>query len=306
MTFLLSLRRGHGAAGTPAQWPLTGTDCIVGTDPDCDWRLEGVAARHCQFGYRGGQWLLVDLGGGTMVNGHALDRPVGIADGDMVTIGGCVVAVMLADAVSAGTAPGAGDAFLTATGLSRDQVGGQIGEQDDPALLAAAGTLLRLLVTGLTEQLAQRARAKAEMGAEATQFALGAVNPLKALAPDRALAALLASGLAPVPGMMPTDRAVGDAFADLEAHQAATLAGMQGALAATLARFSPAAIRGRAQAGGLMSRVLPGAKEAALWQAYEREFDGVVSGSSDAFVELFAREFASAYRGVSSSPRPPS
>jgi predicted component of type VI protein secretion system len=272
MTFVLSLRRGHVAAGTPARWPLTGTDCVVGAGPDCDWRLEGVAARHCQFGHRGGQWLVVDLGGGTMVNGHALDRPVPVAAGDMVAIGGCVVAVEPADAAPE-AAPG-----------------------------DMAGTLLRLLVAGLVEQLADRARAKAEMGAEATQFALGAVNPLKALPPEQALAALLT----PAPGMMPAERAVADAFADLAAHQAATLAGMQGALAATLARFSPAAIRGRAQAGGLMARVLPGAKEAALWQAYEREFDGVVAGSSDAFVDLFAREFASAYRGVSSGVRPPS
>ena len=294
MTFVLSLRRGHSAAGMPARWPLTGTDCVVGADPGCDWRLEGVAARHCQFGHRGGQWLVVDLGGGTSVNGRALDRPVPIAAGDMIAIGGCVVAVERPADVAPGATPDTtpADALLAAAGLSQAEIG------DHPALAAAAGTLLRVLVAGLAEQLAQRARAKAEMGAEATQFALGAVNPLKALPPDRALAALLAPAPG-VPGMMPAERAVADAFADLAAHQAATLAGMQGALAATLARFSPAAIRGRAQAGGLMARVLPGAKEAALWQAYEREFDGVVAGSSDAFVDLFAREFASAYRGVS-------
>lgn len=296
MTFTLSLLRGRPQPGLGPRWPLTGTDCVVGAAPDCDWRLEGIAPRHCQFGYRGGQWLLVDLGGGTVVNGHPLDRPVPVADGDVVTIGDCTIAVAMTAATATTPGGSAGDAFLAAAGLSPARVAA-----DEAAMLAAAGALVRLLVTGLTAQLAQRARAKAELGAEATQFALGAVNPLKALDGPRALAALLA----PTPGMMPPERAVGDAFADLEAHQAATLAGMQGALAATLARFSPAAIRGRAQAGGLMARVLPGAKEAALWQAYEREFDGVVAGSSDAFVELFATEFARAYRAVSSSPRPP-
>lgn len=141
------------------------------------------------------------------------------------------------------------------------------------------------------------------MGAEATQFAFGVQNPLKTLPADRALAALLAP---PSQGTMPADRAVADAFADLEAHQAATLGAMQEALAATIERFSPSAIRARATSGGLMARVMPGAKEAALWQAYEREFDGVARGSSDAFVELFAGEFKRAYQAVSSAPRRPS
>ena len=305
MTFILSLSRGRAAGGVPGQVALTGSDLVIGTAPECDWRLDdGVAARHCQFGYRGGQWLIVDLGGGTAVNGRPLAGPAAIAAGDVVTIGGCVVTVAEAGMGQVSGAPangvpgsGAGDALLSAAGLSRAQV-----EVGDAALIAAAGALLRQLVAGLVEQLAQRARAKADVGAEATQFALGAANPLKTLPADRALAALLGGKR----GVMPPDRAVAEAFADLEAHQAATLAGMQEALAATLERFSPAAIRARAQDRGLVARVLPGAKEAALWNAYEREFDGVVKGSSDAFVELFASEFAKAYKAVSSAPRRPS
>ena len=274
--------------------PLTGSDLVVGSGADCGWtRDNSLVERHCQFGFRGGQWLIVDLGGGTSVNGQPLAGPRPIAGGDTVTIGPCIVTV-----AEAGAAPkGPGDALLAAAMLARTEAAGT-----DAELIAAAGALLRQLVTGLVEQLAARARAKAEMGAERTQFALGAANPLKTLPPDRALAALLASQR----GMMPREEAVADAFADLEAHGAATLAGMQQALAATLERFSPAAIRARAQGGGLMARVLPAAREAALWQAYEREFDGVVKGSSDAFVELFAAEFARAYRSVSSAPRPPS
>lgn len=298
MHFHLVLHQGRAAAGQPLRWPLTGTDCVIGTSLECDWRLDdGVAPRHCQFGYRGGQWLIVDLGGGTAINGHPLDRPTAIAAGDSVTIGGCKVAIMETDAADVGARPGTADALLTAAGLTRAQV-----DTQDAALIATAGALVRHLVSGLVDQLAHRMRAKAEMGAEATQFAFGAVNPLKTLPADGALAALLA----PTQGMMPADRAVADAFADLEAHQAATLAGMQGALAATLERFSPDSIRARTQDGGVLARMLPGARQAALWQAYEREFDGVVKGSSDAFVELFATEFAKAYRAVSSAPRRPS
>ena len=297
MRFTLFLDRGRASPGSPRQVALTGSDVVVGSSPECDWRLEdGIAARHCQFGFRGGQWLVVDLGGGTRVNGRPLDRPAAIAAGDAILLGGCEVAVRAAAAATvANTDPV--DRLLAAAGLTRAQVPGS-----DAEVLALAGTLLRGLAHGIADQLAQRARAKAEMGAEATQFAFGASNPLKVLPPDRALAALLT----PDPAAMPADRAVADAFADLEAHQAATLSGMQEALAATLDRFSPASIRGRAQRGGLMARVLPGAKDAALWSAYESEFDGVAKGSSDAFVELFADAFRKAYRAVSSAPRRPS
>ncbi len=298
MTLILSLSRGRAAQGVPTTIPLDANDIVVGAAPDCDWRLEdGVAPRHCQFGFRGGAWLVVDLGGGTRLNGQPLDRPSGIGVGDVLSIGACQITVADA-AVALPPSTGPGDALLAAAGLTRAQVPGS-----DPALIAAAGALVRHLVAGMVDQLAQRARAKAQMGAEATQFAFGPQNPLKTLPADRALAALLTP---PAPATMPADRAVADAFADLEAHQAATLGAMQQALASTLERFSPSSIRARATSGGLMARVLPGAKEAALWQAYEREFDGVAKGSSDAFVELFADEFKRAYQAVSSAPRRPS
>lgn len=287
MGFILSLRHGAAQPGAPARMLLTGTDCVVGADAACDWRLDGVAARHCQFGWRGGRWLVVDLGGGTTVNGSPLDAPRAIAAGDEVTAGACTIAIGEEQAAGAGPV----DAFLAAAGLSRAAV-----PASDAAIMAAGGALVHALVAGLVAQLAERARAKAELGAAATQFQVGAMNPLKTLPASAALAALL------TPGGMPPERAAADAFADVEAHHKATLAGMQDALAAVLERFSPAAIRGRAQDRGLLARVLPGAKDAALWQAYAREFDGEATGSSDAFVEAFARAFAAAYaKGVAGS-----
>jgi type VI secretion system protein len=70
---------------------------------------------------------------------------------------------------------------------------------------------------------------------------------------------------------------------------------MQGALAATLARFSPQAIRDRAESRGLLAKILPAAREAELWKAYEREFEGVARGSDEAFMDVFAKEFRQAY-----------
>ncbi|USI74915.1 type VI secretion system-associated FHA domain protein TagH [Sphingomonas morindae] len=160
-------------------------------------------------------------------------------------------------------------------------------------LLATAGALLRQLVSGLVLMVDARARAKAQLGLQGTSLELEGNNPLKFVrAPERALRQLLAPA---EPGFMPAARAVEDAFQDLQAHQMATLGAMRGALAETLARFSPAAIRARQPAGGWRARLRPGAADAALWRAYEAEFEGVVRGADEAFMDLFAREFRRAY-----------
>lgn len=188
----------------------------------------------------------------------------------------------------------AGDAFVATLGL-------------DPARLspdaAERGALLfRRLVAGLVVMLEARARAKAQLGAEATAYSPEGHNPLKfARSPDDALAMLLG---ADQPGFMAPDRAVEDAFRDLQSHQVATLRAMQGALRTTLERFAPSAIRARAKAGGVLERVLPAARDAALWQAYEREFGGVAQGSDEAFLDMFAKEFREAYNAQGPGQRP--
>jgi type VI secretion system FHA domain protein len=140
--------------------------------------------------------------------------------------------------------------------------------------------------------LEARARAKAQLGAQGTIPGLDN-NPLKfARSPERALSQLLNP---PERGFMPAERAVEDAFRDLQAHQMATLIAMQGALSSTLARFSPQAIRERAETRGLLAKILPAAREAELWKAYQREFEGVARGSDEAFMEVFAKQFRQAY-----------
>jgi len=188
-----------------------------------------------------------------------------------------------------------GVAFLAAVGIDPSKL-------DDPeAATARAGALFRHLVAGLVVMVEARARAKAQLGAEATAFSPEGHNPIKfARTPDEALLALLG---APQSGFMPAERAVEDAFRDLQSHQVATLRAMQGALRATLERFSPSAIRARADASGLVERILPAARDAALWQAYEREFGGVAEGSDEAFLDMFAKEFRQAYNDQSRRER---
>ena len=163
--------------------------------------------------------------------------------------------------------------------------------------MTSAGSALRRMISGLVVMLEARARAKAQLGAQGTSLEFDGNNPLKfARAPEKAIAQLLNP---PERGFMSADRAIDDAFRDLQAHQMATLTAMQGALAATLARFSPQSIRERAESQGFLSKLLPGGREATLWQAYEREFEGVARGSDEAFMDVFAKEFRQAYERVS-------
>lgn len=177
--------------------------------------------------------------------------------------------------------------LLAAAGVGGADVGA------GPELAAKAGALLKRLVAGLVVMVEARARAKAQMGAEATGLQLEGNNPIKfARSPDQALAQLLKPA---EPGFMEADRAVQDAFLDLQSHQMATLRAIPGALRATLDRFSPGAIRRRAEAGGILDKILPNRRDAALWRNYEREYVKVKNESDEAFMEVFAREFRKAY-----------
>ncbi|TCP33688.1 type VI secretion system-associated FHA domain protein TagH [Sphingomonas sp. BK235] len=174
--------------------------------------------------------------------------------------------------------------FVRASGIPADRLARAPAE-----VLAAAGAVLRQLVGGLMLMIDARARAKAQLGVQATGLELDGNNPLKFVrSPERALLQLLD---APATGFMHAERAVEDAFQDLQAHQMATLAAMRGALEGTLARVSPAAIRASTRAPGRLARRWSLLHRARQWDAYERAFEGVVRGANEAFMDLFAKEF---------------
>lgn len=157
--------------------------------------------------------------------------------------------------------------------------------------------LLHRLIAGLMTLLEARARAKDQMGATATQLRFDGNNPLKfARNVEQALEMTLNP---PMRGYMDADKAVEDAFRDLQAHQIATLKAMQGALQSTLNRFSPESIKARTEAKGGLAKLIPGQREAELWKAYEKEFGGVAQGSAEAFLDVFSKEFRAAYEEAS-------
>jgi len=177
--------------------------------------------------------------------------------------------------------------FAAAAGIADREV------QRSPELVHKGASLLRRLISGLLIMVEARARAKAQMGAEMTALQLEGNNPLKfARTPEQAIAQLLNP---PEQGFMDAEKAVEDAYLDLQSHQIATLSAIPGALRATLERFSPGSIRRRAVKGGVLSRIMPSLQDAALWRNYEREYVKVKNESDEAFMEVFSKEFRKAY-----------
>ena len=181
--------------------------------------------------------------------------------------------------------------FLAAAGLRPRDV------EDLPpeSVLAAAGELLRQTADGLIQLLYARARLRNQfgVGAEVTTFQRDGNNPLKwTRSAEEALRQIVGK---PDRGFLPGPLAVRGAFEDLQAHELALMAAMQEALKDTIQRFSPAAVRARPGRTGLFARLLPQARDAALWQAYEAEFRAMADETESAYLDVFAKNFKKAY-----------
>lgn len=271
MPLTLTIRRNDSAAAAPPPLRLDKGGATIGRAPACDWALPDeratISSRHCEIAWQGGVYVITDTStNGTSINGRRITGPQHLADGDAIGIGPYQIGVTLsADTLAAASDGGAIDPLLRAAGVRRADVGA-----DDDATLEAAGQLLRAFAAGTAMLLDHRSRAREQIG----------VRPNGA-------ADLGGAGLVLPPLLCLADgvHRITAAFDDLDAHQLATLKAMQGAMKATLDRFSPAAIR--AEAGS-------GADDATLWRAYDRAFGAAQTG----FGDLFAAEFRTAYESL--------
>ncbi|MEO0463940.1 MAG: type VI secretion system-associated FHA domain protein TagH [Pseudomonadota bacterium] len=187
-------------------------------------------------------------------------------------------------------------AFIEAAGADPSQV-----ESLSPAMLDKSGQLLGKMVAGLFVLIQARSRAKADLGAKKTAFSANGNNPFKfEMSPEAALVALINP---PGQGFMDAGQAIDEAFFDIQAHQEATIMAMRGALQASMANFSPKAIRKKVGDEGLLAKVVPASHDAELWRAYEKAYSGVVKGSDEAFLDTFAEEFKRAYEAAAPRTR---
>ena len=160
-------------------------------------------------------------------------------------------------------------------------------------LLDHIGRLLRHSIEGTLALLAARSIAKRELGVGVTSLQPRENNPLK-FAPD--LDTALAQLLRPAQhGFVPPLVAVTDAFNDLRVHEVAVLAGMRAALIDVLSRFDPATLATGLAPMSPWESLLPGSREAKLWERFGERYAEVTGDVEGDFDALFGRAFREAY-----------
>lgn len=151
--------------------------------------------------------------------------------------------------------------------------------------------VLKQTIRGLVDMLRARSSIKNELRIDRTMIRPVENNPLKfALTEKDALRYLFGERSG---AYMPGPRAVEEAFADIEQHQVALLAGMRAAYEKMLADFSPAALEKRF--GNAVHKGLLGNKKSALWDAYTEYFDKLQQDPEASYNRLFGETFADAY-----------
>jgi len=163
-------------------------------------------------------------------------------------------------------------------------------EQSRETLLLIGG-LMREMTGGLLEVLRARAEIKSEFRMQLTTIRAVENNPLKfSVSVDDALQHLLATENS---AYLPAKEAVREAVDNIEAHQLAVMAGIQGALSAMLQRFEPTTLEAYFnQKGG--KRLLE-SKKAWYWEQFAEKHKEILAEAEDNFQELFGEAFAHAY-----------
>jgi len=189
-------------------------------------------------------------------------------------------------------------AFLEGAGVSRRD----LANADPVEVMRQAGVAFRLMVAGLHGLLAARAALKHEMHIDRTTLSH---NPLKT-APDPSMAVWSLLQPPSLNGMR-ADHAVREAVDDIESHEMAMAAGMNAALGALLDRFAPERLAQGLNRNSLLDNLLPAARKAKYWQAYEEQYREIIDEAECNFHQLFGEEFAKAYYDTawqdSSDPR---
>jgi type VI secretion system FHA domain protein len=162
----------------------------------------------------------------------------------------------------------------------------------NPALADDLGQVLQIVVQGLIKVLQARSEIKDTFRLQHTRMRPQENNPLK-FSPDSraALSALFAQR---VPGFLTPTETFQEAFADIEAHQMAMLAGMRAAFDNVMQRFDPESLEAefnRDKGGGMFKPL----NKARYWDKLVEMYGRQSSNSDESFRRLFGDAFAEAY-----------
>ena len=192
-------------------------------------------------------------------------------------------------AVAAVSGVDAARAFLLAVGA--DDV--RITDAELPDTMARLGRTLKSMITGLREILMTRTSIKSEFRIEQTMVNVGGNNPLKfSISPEQAIEAMVKPTAR---GYLAAELAATQALEDIKAHEIAMMTGMEAALKGVLAKLNPALLTAKIEAKGGFGGFFTNRK-AQYWETYETMYAEISDQAENDFNELFAKEFAAAYR----------
>lgn len=191
--------------------------------------------------------------------------------------------------VATGAEDAAARAFLKSLGAEEITVK----LEDLTPTLSRLGHVLRIMVEGLREILMTRTSIKSEFRIEQTMIQAGGNNPLKfSISPEQAIEAMVKPS---AKGYLDATQAAEQALKDIKAHEIAMVTGMEAALKGVLSRLDPKVLGEKISVGGGFSGVLK-SKKARYWEIYETMYARISDQAQNDFHELFAREFARAYK----------
>jgi len=169
----------------------------------------------------------------------------------------------------------------------------QLSDADLTPTLSRMGHVLRLMIEGLREILMTRTSIKSEFRIEQTMIQAGGNNPLKfSISPEQAIEALVKPKSK---GYLDATEATTQALQDIKAHEVAMITGMEAALKGILARLDPKVLEEKIAVSGGFSNLLK-SRKARYWEIYESMYAEISDQAENDFHELFAKEFARAYK----------
>lgn len=181
------------------------------------------------------------------------------------------------------------EAFLDGLGISAEQVA-----QENKALWwRNLGVITKDSLNGLMDSLHKRSEFKETSRINQTTFRRYENNPLKFSSDlDDLIHNLLERKSA---GFLPPERAVKEAFYDLESHEAGLLAGVDGAVAALMKLLDPDLIVSRSdRSGGFLGR-FQSLESPQHWNRYRQIYSELAKELNDGGKAFYFEDFSKAY-----------
>lgn len=307
---------------------VTSGSFTIGRGPDNDWVLadpdKHLSKKHCVITLRHGVWQIAGMStNGTFVNRDnrplEASQPRVLENGDRLRLGAYEIEARMVErrgtgrpaaqqpaspfgeneaAIAASHAPAAPPQTADPkTGPEPDLLAAflrgaraeTVTVQDPARLMEELGAAFRAIVTGLRQAVMAKADVKRGFRIESTAILPRGNNMLKFSAnDDDALAGLLGARRTE----MRAEEAIADVLEDIRLHELATMAAMQSAVRALVARLGPDAVREASEPGSI---AIPVARKSRAWDAYSSLHASISNGLADDFDSAFGKGFARAY-----------